>query len=232
MGDLPVQEITAKTLENLYYSLSNEKSNGYAIKIITLLKTAIKPVVIDFAIPEQARQKPLAFLEQTELEKIAASRDQLPERYRRACDYFVFLCETGISLIDFERFQERHKIIKHEGVLFLEGVRHKTGKTYFVALSERAQAIGEAYNWQFDYTNRNTLRNHIRAIAQFCGIEKNITPHKARHTVVMNILDQTGDIALAAATIGDDVATVSKHYGQLRVSGYAKMWQKYKKDNK
>ncbi|SFC20609.1 hypothetical protein SAMN05421780_103261 [Flexibacter flexilis DSM 6793] len=230
IGDLPVQEITVKTLENLYYSLSTEKSNLYAIGVITMLKAAIRPLLIDFKIPEPNRQKPLTFLEQSELEKIAASREALPEHLHPACDYFLFLCETGLSLIDFENFKERHKIINHDGILFLEGTRHKTGKTYFVPLSERAQAIGEAYQWQFEFSNRVTLRNHIRAIAQFCGIEKRITPHKARHTVVMNILDQTGDITLAAATIGDDVATVSKHYGQLRVSGYAKMWEKYKKN--
>ncbi|SFC98460.1 Site-specific recombinase XerD [Flexibacter flexilis DSM 6793] len=230
IGDTYVKDISTKTLENLYSLVSTEKSNGYAMQLIAILKTAIKPRVIDFVPPEPSRQKPLTFLEQGELEKIAASREALPERYRRACDYFLFLCETGISLIDFEKFQERHKITIHEGILFLEGVRHKTGKTYFVPLSERAKAIGEAYDWQFELLNRGTLRNHIRAIAEFCGIEKNISAHKARHTVVMNILDQTGDIALAAATIGDNVATVSKHYGHLRLSGYAQMWEKYKKN--
>jgi integrase len=227
-------ELNAELVRHLYDTLSKPETNGRATNAVVLIKSAFKKCKVENLALEhfehdKYRQKGLVFLEQTELEAFWQHSQELTGLARQIADYFVFMCDTGISVCDFKLIKPSD-VVEHKERLYLTGKRIKTNKDFFVELSSRAEKIGTAYQWSFAIpVHLVTFRYYISDIMKALGIEKRITPHKARHTKAMQILDDTGDPMFAAATLGNTPKMIENHYGKLRLSGYARIADKYRK---
>ena len=102
-------------------------------------------------------------------------------------DAFLFSCFTGLSYIDVKELQKAD-IIEHDGKLWIDRNRIKTGNEFNVPLLDIPLAILDKYA---DMSSKGRLlkipanqkvNDYLKEIAAMCGIEKPLTFHIARHS--------------------------------------------------
>ena len=101
-------------------------------------------------------------------------------------DLFIFCTFTGLSWTDMANLTQTNLQTSFDGHLWLNTKRQKTGVETNIRLLDVAKHIIEKYDGMAEgdkllpvpcYDN---CKNSIKAIAKRCGIEKNVTWHKAQ----------------------------------------------------
>jgi len=149
-------------------------------------------------------------------------------RLQHAKDMFVFSCYTGLAYIDVYELTPKNLSLGIDGGYWINTCRHKTDIPVRVPLLPPAMAIIEKYKNNPRvlesgrllpvYANQ-LLNNYLKEIADFCGIEKPLSFHIARHTFATTV----------TLTNGVPIETVSKLLGHTSIKTtqiYAKVIEK------
>lgn len=154
-------------------------------------------------------------------------------RLQHAKDMFVFSCYTGLAYIDVYELTPQNLSLGIDGEYWINTCRHKTDIPVRVPLLPPAMAIIEKYknNPRVLETGRllpvyanQLLNNYLKEIADFCGIEKPLSFHIARHTFATTV----------TLTNGVPIETVSKLLGHTSIKTtqiYAKVIEKKVSDD-
>jgi integrase/recombinase XerD len=137
-------------------------------------------------------------------------------RLQHAKDMFVFSCYTGLAYIDVYELTPQNMSLGIDGEYWINTTRHKTDIPVRVPLLPQAMAIVEKYKNNPRvlesgrllpvYANQ-LLNNYLKEIADFCGIEKPLSFHIARHTFATTV----------TLTNGVPIETVSKLLGHTSI---------------
>ena len=137
-------------------------------------------------------------------------------RLQHAKDMFVFSCYTGLAYIDVYELTPKNLSLGIDGGYWINTTRHKTDIPVRVPLLPPAMAIIEKYKNNPRvlesgrllpvYANQ-LLNNYLKEIADFCGIDKPLTFHIARHTFATTV----------TLTNGVPIETVSKLLGHTSI---------------
>jgi integrase/recombinase XerD len=137
-------------------------------------------------------------------------------RLQHAKDMFVFSCYTGLAYIDVYELSPKNLSLGIDGGYWINTTRHKTDIPVRVPLLPPAMAIIEKYKNNPRvlesgrllpvYANQ-LLNNYLKEIADFCGIEKPLSFHIARHTFATTV----------TLTNGVPIETVSKLLGHTSI---------------
>lgn len=137
-------------------------------------------------------------------------------RLQHAKDMFVFSCYTGLAYIDVYELTPKNLSLGIDGGYWINTCRHKTDIPVRVPLLPPAMAIIEKYKNNPRvlesgrllpvYANQ-LLNNYLKEIADFCGIEKPLSFHIARHTFATTV----------TLTNGVPIETVSKLLGHTSI---------------
>jgi site-specific recombinase XerD len=137
-------------------------------------------------------------------------------RLQHAKDMFVFSCYTGLAYIDVYELTPKNLSLGIDGGYWINTCRHKTDIPVRVPLLPPAMAIIEKYKNNPRvlesgrllpvYANQ-VLNNYLKEIADFCGIEKPLSFHIARHTFATTV----------TLTNGVPIETVSKLLGHTSI---------------
>ena len=137
-------------------------------------------------------------------------------RLQHAKDMFVFSCYTGLAYIDVYELTPQNMSLGIDGEYWINTCRHKTDIPVRVPLLPPAMAIIEKYKNNPRvlesgrllpvYANQ-VLNNYLKEIADFCGIEKPLSFHIARHTFATTV----------TLTNGVPIETVSKLLGHTSI---------------
>ena len=137
-------------------------------------------------------------------------------RLQHAKDMFVFSCYTGLAYIDVYELTPQNLSLGIDGGYWINTCRHKTDIPVNVPLLPPAMAIIEKYKNNPRvlesgrllpvYANQ-LLNNYLKEIADFCGIEKPLSFHIARHTFATTV----------TLTNGVPIETVSKLLGHTSI---------------
>ncbi len=137
-------------------------------------------------------------------------------RLQHAKDMFVFSCYTGLAYIDVYELTPQNLSLGIDGEYWINTCRHKTDIPVRVPLLPQAMAIVEKYKNNPRvlesgrllpvYANQ-LLNNYLKEIADFCGIEKPLSFHIARHTFATTV----------TLTNGVPIETVSKLLGHTSI---------------
>jgi len=137
-------------------------------------------------------------------------------RLQHAKDMFVFSCYTGLAYIDVYELTPQNLSLGIDGEYWINTCRHKTDIPVRVPLLPPAMAIIEKYKNNPRvlesgrllpvYANQ-LLNNYLKEIADFCGIEKPLSFHIARHTFATTV----------TLTNGVPIETVSKLLGHTSI---------------
>ena len=139
-------------------------------------------------------------------------------------DVFVFCCLTGLSYIDIKNLSTDNVVIGVDRNTWVHIHRQKTLTSSRIPLSEHAKMLIKKYQNQlntkggrlvFPVHSNQKMNVYLKLVADFCGIEKNLTMHVARHTFATRAL--TSDVPMVT------VSNVLGHKSIKTTQGYAKL---------
>ena len=133
------------------------------------------------------------------------------ELYR---DLYLFCAFTGLSFADMRNLTEKNVVRDHEGNLWIETRRQKTGTPENVRLLDIAIEIMKKYRGVvpdgklFPMLTKESMNIHLKKMAAQCGIDRNLSFHMARHSFASQI----------CLSQGVPIETVSKAMGHRNIS--------------
>ncbi|WP_431472006.1 site-specific integrase [Nonlabens sp. SCSIO 43208] len=156
------------------------------------------------------------FLSEQELKKLE-NKVFISERLDRVRDLFVFSSYTGISYVDIMNLTPNHLVLGIDGGNWIMTKRQKTNTTVKVPLLGQALDIVNKYkdhpvtavnNSLLPVLTNEKLNMFLKEVANFVGINKNLTFHMARHTFATTV----------TLSNGVPIETVSKLLGHSKIA--------------
>ena len=156
-----------------------------------------------------------AFLSKAELEMLQNKEFSI-KRLSIVRDMYIFSCFTGFPFSDIEKLTPSDISIGIDGGKWIIYNRTKTGNRAPIPLLPIPLSIIEKYK---DYPvnvskgrllpvySNQKINGYLKEIADFCGIDKNLTFHTARHTFATTV----------TLTNGVPIETVSKMLGHTSI---------------
>ncbi|MEG2594568.1 MAG: site-specific integrase [Bacteroides sp.] len=140
------------------------------------------------------KQKERGYLTTEELTLIMnADLSHCNKNKQKSRDLFIFSCFTGISRIDLHNLTKSNIRTNQDGTTWLSYTRQKTGTNCNLPLLDIPLRIVKKYE---NSTDKGTLFSmpcfvtcnaHIKYIVKYCGIDKAVTWHLARHTFASEV---------------------------------------------
>ncbi|GAB6013048.1 site-specific integrase [Viscerimonas tarda] len=130
-----------------------------------------------------------AFLSEQELEGIMQKKFSV-KRLEPVRDLFVFSCFTGLAYIDVFNLRENNIRTSFDENLWIIGKRVKTDVTYRVPLLEIPKMIIDKYKKTLSNEKllpviiNQKMNAYLKEIADLCGIDKILSFHVARHSIL------------------------------------------------
>lgn len=106
---------------------------------------------------------------------------QLPDRYAKVRDIFIFQAYTGLAYSDLRKYKP-YDTEEHNGMTYIIGKREKTGVQYFTPMLPPAKQIYEKYGKRLPLMSLETYNLSLHYIERLLGFKKPLTSHVARHT--------------------------------------------------
>ena len=156
------------------------------------------------------------FLSEVELRNLE-NKVFISNRLDRVRDLFVFSCYTGISYVDIMNLTPNHLVLGMDGGNWIMTKRQKTNSTVKVPLLAQALDIVNKYKGHpstavngslLPVLSNEKLNVFLKEIANFVGIQKNLTFHMARHTFATTV----------TLSNGVPIETVSKLLGHSKIA--------------
>lgn len=223
LQDLPVSALKISILEDFLHWLPlNLKRCGktHSAKHIERIKKVCDYAVRMEMIPfnpvasfkvKRDEAKEVISLEDEELNKWVAAVWDSPA-YNKAKDLYTFQAYTGLSYMDLFTY----KTVNNKNGIWIEDVRGKTGKPYYVPLwhpdFKTALEIHEKHEGKLPYMENHYYNRVIREMAGILGITKYLTSHTGRKTFA-TIKDQNGwELGPISSMLGNTESIARKHY--------------------
>lgn len=139
------------------------------------------------------------------------------DRLAYARDLFVFSCYTGLAYIDAVNLTPMNITKGIDGGYWISTKRQKTNEPVRVPILPKAWEIIDRYKDHpraqyngtvFPSISNQKLNYNLKEVAEYCGIEQNLTFHLARHTFATTV----------TLTNGVPIETVSKMLGHSNIS--------------
>jgi site-specific recombinase XerD len=137
-------------------------------------------------------------------------------------DMFVFSTFCGLAYIDVKNLTYDNIIKQEDGSSWIMTHRQKTGSASNIRLMEIPLSLIEKYRNRhtdgkvFPVPGYQTVLNHLKKIAEQCGLNKNLSYHQARHTFASLItLSEGVPIETVSKMLGHQDITTTQTYAEV-----------------
>ena len=142
-------------------------------------------------------------------------------------DCFVFSCYTGLAYIDIFTLQRKHiEFNPSSNQYFIKKKRTKTGIESIIPLFKPAVTVLDKHIPQWrechpDTTLLPVISNqkynlYLKEVAAFCGLDKVLTTHVARHTFATTVTLENGvSIESVSKMLGHSKLGQTQHYAKV-----------------
>lgn len=168
----------------------------------------------------------MAYLTNEEI-SLLMNRTFKMDRLNYVRDLFIFCCYTGLAYIDLKNLQRKHfeyNPVKKQ--FFIKKKRQKTNQPFIIPLFQPAEMIlnSRVVGWQhlhpdvrvFSVISNQKYNANLKEVAAFCGIEKNLTSHLARHTFATSVLLENGvSMESTSKMLGHSKISQTQKYGKV-----------------
>lgn len=163
---------------------------------------------------EKGKFEKRKYLTEEELRKV----EKCPinsESINRVRDLFLFQCYTGLAYVDLFKFNFEKDVEKRGEKYVIADRRLKTNEDYFIVLLTPALKILEKYNFELPVISNQKYNVMLKVLAQYAGIEKNITTHMARHTFAVFALNNGVQIEVVSKMLGHTNIKTTQLYAKV-----------------
>ena len=163
-------------------------------------------------------------LTKEEIERMMCKEFALP-RLEYVRDVFIFCVFTGMAYVDVNNLRQEHIVRDNNDDLWIRKARQKTNNMCNIPLLKIPQLLMEKYKNHplctktgalLPVPSNQKMNSYLKEIADFCGIQKNLTTHTARHTFATVV-------ALANGVSMENIAKMLGHSDIRMTQRYAKV---------
>lgn len=163
---------------------------------------------------ERGKFEKRKYLTEKELEVVRLCKINAPA-IDRVRDLFLFQCYTGLAYADFEKFDFEKDVEERNGKYIVSDRRKKTNEDYKIVLLSPAIEILKKYDYKLPIISNQKYNVFLKVVAQYAGIEKNITTHMGRHTFAVFALNNGVPIEVVAKMLGHTNIRTTQIYAKV-----------------
>lgn len=163
---------------------------------------------------ERGRFEKRKYLTEEELKMIRTCKINMPS-IDRIRDLFLFQCYTGLAYADFEKFNFGKDVEERNGKYIVSDRRKKTNEDYKIVLLTPAIEILKKYDYKLPIISNQKYNVSLKVVAQYAGIDKNITTHMGRHTFAVFALNNGVPIEIVAKMLGHTNIRTTQVYAKV-----------------
>lgn len=214
MDDLTKANITLYNEFLHQQGISQPTINNYHKRMKRYIHEAMKFGLLD-ADPynglsfERGKFEKRKYLTEKELETIRSCKINVPS-IDRVRDLFLFQCYTGLAYADFEKDVE-----ERNGKYIIADRRKKTNEDYKIVLLSPAIEILKKYDYKLPVITNQKYNVSLKVVAQYAGIDKNITTHMGRHTFAVFALNNGVPIEIVSKMLGHTNIRTTQIYAKV-----------------
>ncbi|MBS9773848.1 MAG: site-specific integrase [Tenacibaculum sp.] len=133
-------------------------------------------------------------------------------------DLFIFCCYTGLAYAEMNNLDvSKHIQVGFDGNEWIEMYRKKTKSKVSIPLLPKAKEILIKYNNELPKISNQRFNSYLKEIADFTGIDKNLTHHIARKTFATTVLLYNDvPMEIVSELLGHSKITITQeHYAKV-----------------
>ncbi|MDD4699178.1 MAG: site-specific integrase [Oscillospiraceae bacterium] len=235
-GDVAINDIKLKQVQDYHNSIKHLQNNTIWAKH-KVLKSVINTAILNNIYKNESPYKVFKFkyvqtmktyLNMIDLEKITTllNNDNVPQMVKNAAKSFLVQCYTGlrysdISILTWADIKEGYVSTQTE----------KTKEIIYIPLPAKAKIIigdpGPNNEKIFKVPSNQKYNDHLKLVAMYANIDKNITSHVARHTFAIISIELGIPIEVISKILGHKTLKTTKVYAQIVnpvIDNYMKRW--------
>ncbi len=163
---------------------------------------------------ERGKFEKRKYLTEEELKMIRTCKINMPS-IDRVRDLFLFQCYTGLAYADFEKFDFGKDVEEKNGKYIVADRRKKTNEDYKIVLLTPAIEILKKYDYKLPVISNQQYNIMLKVVAQYAGIDKNITTHMGRHTFAVFALNNGVSIEIVSKMLGHTNIRTTQIYAKV-----------------
>lgn len=163
---------------------------------------------------ERGKFEKRKYLTEKELEMVRSCKINVPA-IERVRDLFLFQCYTGLAYADFEKFDFEKDVEEKNGKYIIADRRKKTNEDYKIVLLTPAIEVLKKYDYKLPIISNQKYNVSLKVVAQYAGINKNITTHMGRHTFAVFALNNGVSIEIVAKMLGHTNIRTTQIYAKV-----------------
>lgn len=163
---------------------------------------------------ERGKFEKRKYLTEEELKMIRTCKINMPS-IDRVRDLFLFQCYTGLAYADFEKFDFEKDVEEKNGKYIVADRRKKTNEDYKIVLLTPAIEILKKYDYKLPVISNQQYNIMLKVVAQYAGIDKNITTHMGRHTFAVFALNNGVSIEIVSKMLGHTNIRTTQIYAKV-----------------
>jgi len=223
------------TVENIQYLTDHLRSLGLSDQTVYNIHKRVKTIVrraylasridrnpYDQVKVERGRPGKIRYLTSEEIALI--EEKEFFGGMEKAKDLFLFSCYTGLSFSDLSKFDYKN-IITEDDEQWITDPRKKTGEQSIVMILPKARAVIDKYPGGLPKMTNQVVNRYLKDIADYCGINKNLTFHMARHTCAVYLLNNGVPLEVVSKILGHRSIKTTEIYAKVlkkTIKGYLK----------
>lgn len=164
------------------------------------------------------------YLNEGEIKQIA-NKQLASERLAQVRDIFLFCCYTGLAYVDVKNLKRGDIVTGIDGEKWISINRQKTNVPSRIPLLPAASTLLNQYQnnrmclntgMLLPVSSNQKMNSYLKEIVDFCGIQKQITFHIARHTFATTVTLLNGiPIESVSKMLGHTNIQTTQHYAKI-----------------
>ncbi|WP_316753893.1 site-specific integrase, partial [Pedobacter gandavensis] len=157
--------------------------------------------------------------------KMIANKSLASERLAQVRDIFLFCCYTGLAYVDVKNLKRGDIVTGIDGGKWISINRQKTNVPSRIPLLPAASTLLNQYQNNrmclntgllLPVSSNQKMNSYLKEVADFCGIQKQITFHIARHTFATTVTLLNGiPIESVSKMLGHTNIQTTQHYAKI-----------------
>lgn len=234
INDIDIKDIDHQFITSYDFYLRSERNccNNTAVKYIKNFKKIIRICIAngwldkDPFVNYKAKVKEVirTYLTGEDIQ-VLKNKKFVSERLSQVRDIFLFACFTGLAYVDVSKLK-RSEITKGiDGQQWIFTSRQKTDTASRIPLLPDAEEILWKYkdhpecvtkDCALPVLSNQKMNSYLKEIADFCGINKTLTFHIARHTFATSVTLANGvSIESVSKMLGHTNIRTTQHYAKI-----------------